>query len=92
MDPHILRASHHLSYDWLILNESRMEIAVPIKAGIVNGISGSNDWYRSVRKSTVKETMLTYTISYFILLSIYDAGIPLLSSMAEILYFPQRKE
>src|SRR5918993_3018581 len=40
MLPHILRASHHRSYDWLSLNDNRIEMAVPKNVGMEIGISG----------------------------------------------------
>jgi len=40
MLPQILRASHHLSYDWLSLNDNIMDIAVPINVGIATGMPG----------------------------------------------------
>src|SRR5215203_4646750 len=40
MLPHAFRASHHLSYDWLSLNDRITEIAVPKNAGIEIDIAG----------------------------------------------------
>jgi hypothetical protein len=47
-----------------------MEIAVPINAGIVKGISGIKMTYLSVRKRTVNDTMSIYNKSNLILFRI----------------------
>jgi hypothetical protein len=44
-----------------------MEMAVPIKAVIVNGISGNSALYLSVIKSADRETTSTIDKSYFTL-------------------------
>ena len=40
MLPQILRASHHLSYDWLSLNDNITDMAVPMNVGIATGMPG----------------------------------------------------
>jgi len=62
--PHILRASHHLSYDWAILKESSTEMAVPRKVGIPNGISGMKGYKYLVIICTIIATITTYNKSY----------------------------
>jgi hypothetical protein len=44
-----------------------MEMAVPMKAGIVNGISGNISLYLSVTKRADRETINTIIRSYFTL-------------------------
>jgi hypothetical protein len=67
-----------------------MDMAVPIKAGIVKGISGNIAAYRSVTNRAVKETRSTITRSYFTLLNIYHKGILLFKSIIQFLFWIQR--
>ena len=82
MLPHILRASHQRSYNWLSLNDNIIEIAVPKNVGIVSGISGIASEKVVFIKYTARPISSTYINSYFTLLKMYLNGIGLFNSIA----------
>jgi hypothetical protein len=77
MAPQTFRASHHRSYDWFILKDNKMEIAVPKKAGIDSGISGKKLLNLKARKFVTKPTSNTTGRSYLILFNKYFSSIRL---------------